>query len=146
MPFTCDSDSRVDAGIPVALAGQAGICRCDRVTRGITELTSSCKLRQPHSGMTLLVTESDTPAKRCYMAFVHQYNVALPVIAAFVISVLGYLTLFVSLMICLAIAKGLYEGAMEIRAFAMRSAWANSSIPSGGQISPHREKRIVIPA
>lgn len=80
------------------------------------------------------------------MAFVFQYNVALPVIAAFVIFVLGYLTLFLSLMICLAIAKGLYEGATEIRAFAMRSASANSSIPSGGQISSHSDKRVVIPA
>jgi hypothetical protein len=58
------------------------------------------------------------------------FNVALQVIAAFVIFIFGYVALFVSLMIwfflCLVIAKGIYEGAKKVRTFALRSALAKT--------------------
>lgn len=59
-------------------------------------------------------------------------NAVLPVIAAFVVFILGYLVLFVSLMICffvcLVIAKGIYEGAKKVRTYAMKSAPAKTFI------------------
>ncbi len=59
-------------------------------------------------------------------------NAVLPVIAAFVVFILGYLALFVSLMICffvcLVIAKGIYEGAKKVRTYAMKSAPAKTFI------------------
>ena len=66
-------------------------------------------------------------------------NTVVPVIAAFVVFILGYVALFVSLMICfflcLVIAKGIYEGAKKVRTYAMRSAPA---IPSFHLISTLR--------
>jgi hypothetical protein len=59
-------------------------------------------------------------------------NAVLPVIAAFVVFILGYLALFVSLMICffvcLVIAKGIYQGAKKVRTYAMKSAPAKTFI------------------
>jgi hypothetical protein len=59
-------------------------------------------------------------------------SAVLPVIAAFVVFILGYLALFVSLMICffvcLVIAKGIYEGAKKVRTYAMKSAPAKTFI------------------
>ena len=67
------------------------------------------------------------------MAFA-PFNAVLPVIAAFVVFILGYVALFVSLMIwffvCLVIAKGIYEGAKKVRSYAVRSAPAKTFISS----------------
>ena len=62
------------------------------------------------------------------MAFIVMFNFALQLIAAFAIFLFGYLALFVSLILCLVAAKGIYEGAKGVRAYAVRSASANSSI------------------
>ena len=67
------------------------------------------------------------------MAFA-PFNIALQVIAAFVIFTCGYVALFVSLVICLAvclaIGKGIYEGAKKVRMYAMRSASTKTFISS----------------
>ena len=65
------------------------------------------------------------------MAFA-PFNAVLPVIAAFVVFIFGYVALFLSLMICfflcLVIAKVIYEGAKKVRTYAMRSAPAKTFI------------------
>jgi hypothetical protein len=67
------------------------------------------------------------------MAFA-PFNAVLPVIAAFVVFIFGYVALFVSLMICffvcLVIAKGINEGAKKVRSYAVRSAPAKTFISS----------------
>lgn len=80
------------------------------------------------------------------MALLLRFNVPLLMIAAFVIFVLGYLALFVSLLTFLAIAKGLYEGAKRVQAYALRSALENDPISSDAEIPAPREKRFVVPA
>jgi hypothetical protein len=59
-------------------------------------------------------------------------NAVLPVIAAFVVFIFGYVALFVSLMICffvcLVIARGVYVGAKKVRTYAMKSAPAKTFI------------------
>jgi hypothetical protein len=71
------------------------------------------------------------------MAFVLTYNSILQVLAAFVIFLLGYFAFFVFLIMCLFIAISLYEGVIWIRAYAVRSASANSSISPDGQVLQH---------
>jgi len=60
------------------------------------------------------------------------FNAVLPVIAAFVVFIFGYVALFVFLMICffvcLVITKGIYEGAKKVRTYAMKSAPAETFI------------------
>ncbi len=68
------------------------------------------------------------------------FNIALQVIAAFAIFIFGYVALFVSLIICvavsLAVGKGIYEVTRRVRAYAVRSAPAKTFISSdGGPIS-----------
>ena len=67
------------------------------------------------------------------MAFA-PFNAVLPVIAAFVVFIFGYVALFLSLLICfflcLVIAKGIYEGAKKVRTYAVRSAPAKTFISS----------------
>jgi hypothetical protein len=62
------------------------------------------------------------------------FNIALQVVAAFVIFILGYVALFVSLIICLAvclaIGSGVYEGTRRVRAYAVRSAPSKTLISS----------------
>jgi hypothetical protein len=62
------------------------------------------------------------------------FNLALQVIAAFAIFVLGYVALLVSLVICLAVSlaigKGINEDARRLRAYAVRSAPAKTFISS----------------
>ncbi len=62
------------------------------------------------------------------------FNAVLPVIAAFVVFIFGYVALFVSLMICfflcLVIARGIYEGAKKVRTYAVRSAPAKTLMSS----------------
>jgi hypothetical protein len=73
------------------------------------------------------------------MAFA-PFNVALQVIAAFGIFVLGYVALLVSLVICLgvslAIGKGIREGARRVRTYAVRSALAKTFISSDVVLTP----------
>jgi hypothetical protein len=80
------------------------------------------------------------------MALVLTFNIALQVLAAFVIFVIGYLAFLALLLISLFIATGIYECAKWIRAYAERSASANSSIPADVETPPHREKSFGIPA
>ena len=70
----------------------------------------------------------------------------LQAIAAFVIFVFGYVALFASLMIFLILARGLYESAKAVRAYAVRYGSINSSNSFHAEIPTHREKRFVIPA
>jgi hypothetical protein len=59
------------------------------------------------------------------MAFILAFNLALQVIAAFMVFLIGYLALFISFMLCLVIAKGVYEGAKAVQVYAARSASKN---------------------
>jgi hypothetical protein len=83
------------------------------------------------------------------MAFA-PFNIALQVIAAFVIFIFGYVALFVSLIICLAVSlaigKGIYEGARRVRAYTVRSAPAKTFISSDVDTPDHRKKPFLIPA
>jgi hypothetical protein len=67
-------------------------------------------------------------------------NLALQVIAAFVIFIFGYVALFVSLVICLAVSlaigKGIHEGARRVRAYAVRSASAKTLVSSDAALAP----------
>jgi hypothetical protein len=78
------------------------------------------------------------------------FNTVVPVIAAFVVFILGYVALFVSLMICfflcLVITKGIYEGAKKVRTYAMRSAPANTFISSDVDTSDPGKRPFLIPA
>jgi len=78
------------------------------------------------------------------------FNAVLPVIAAFVIFIFGYVALFISLMICffvcLLIAKGIYEGAKKARTYAVRSAPAKTFISPDVDTSDHRKTPLLIPA
>jgi hypothetical protein len=71
------------------------------------------------------------------MAFA-PFNTVVPVIAAFVVFIFGYVALFVSLMICffvcLVIAKGVYEGAKKVRTYAMKSAPAKTFLSSNAAL------------
>jgi hypothetical protein len=84
--------------------------------------------------------------RRSLVALLLRFNVPLLMIAAFVIFVLGYLALFVSLLTFLAIATGLYRGAKRVQAYALRSALENDPISSDAEIATPREKRFVVPA
>ena len=66
------------------------------------------------------------------MAFIFTFDFAIEMLAAFVIFSVGYIALFVALMICLALMKGIYEGARWGWAHTSRLAAPNRpSIPSG---------------
>jgi hypothetical protein len=58
------------------------------------------------------------------MIFSWTFNVALQTVAAFVIFLVGYSALFISLFTCFAVAKGLYEVAKGIRTYRTRLASA----------------------
>jgi hypothetical protein len=79
------------------------------------------------------------------MGFVLSFNAVLQVIAAFVIFVLGYVGLFVFLILCLLIATGVYEGVMAIRARRVAFASANNSVSLDGK-APVRVPAIARPA
>jgi hypothetical protein len=80
------------------------------------------------------------------MAFA-PFNAVLPVIAAFVIFIFGYVALFVSLMICfflcLVIAKVIYEGARKVRSYTMRSAPAKTFISADVALIPRLELTTI---
>jgi hypothetical protein len=71
------------------------------------------------------------------MAFVLAFNFALQVFAAFVIFLFGYLAFMALLMTSLLIATGLYEGMKRVRAYAVRSASAPTSISSDLETPAH---------
>jgi hypothetical protein len=66
------------------------------------------------------------------MALVLRFSFAAQIITAFVIFVLGYIALFVSLLIALLAVRGLYEGAKWLRASVATRAMENRSAHSGG--------------
>ena len=67
-------------------------------------------------------------------------------IAAFAIFVFGYVALFSSLMIFLFLAKGLYESAKAVGAYAVRYGSTNTSDSFDIEIQADRPKRFVIPS
>jgi threonine/homoserine/homoserine lactone efflux protein len=71
------------------------------------------------------------------MAFILAFNLALQTLAAFVIFILGYLALFVSLLVLLVIAKGIYEGARRVQAYAAGCVSANTFIPPDVETPAH---------
>jgi hypothetical protein len=73
------------------------------------------------------------------MALVLRFGFAAQVIAAFVIFVLGYVGLFVTLMLLMLVVRGLYESAKWIHASALRRA--NANLSSSGAF----ERRIPVP-
>jgi hypothetical protein len=56
------------------------------------------------------------------MVLIQMFNVAVQVVAAYVIFLGGYFALLVSLTICFVMAKGLYEGMRWVWAYALKSA------------------------
>jgi hypothetical protein len=83
--------------------------------------------------------------KRSSMVFISTFNVALRVLAAFVIFLFGYLALFLSLVTCLVAVKVLYEGVKWVWVYAERSGSASPTISSGVGIPVYREKCSAIP-
>jgi hypothetical protein len=67
------------------------------------------------------------------------------VIAAFLIFSVGYLALFLCIMICLVIARFILEGAKVVRAQLVRPASANSCVSSEVETLDFREKGFAIP-
>jgi hypothetical protein len=61
------------------------------------------------------------------MALVLRFGFAAQVIAAFVIFVLGYVGLFVALMLIMLVIRGLYESVKWVRASALRRATATGA-------------------
>jgi len=80
------------------------------------------------------------------MAFILAFNVALQTLAAFVIFIFGYVALFVFLIICLVIAKAMYEAVRRARAYLLRCVSANTFVPADVDTPAHQEKNFVIPA
>jgi hypothetical protein len=78
------------------------------------------------------------------MAFVLIYNSILQVIAAFVVFLFAYVALFVSLIICLVVAVGIYECAKWVQAYLVNTASASRSASSDAALSVHRQKSSVI--
>ncbi len=80
------------------------------------------------------------------MATFPAFNFEVQVIAAFMVFVFGYVALFSSLMIFLFLAKGLYESAKAVRAYAVRYGSTNTSNLLDIEIQADRQKRFVIPS
>jgi hypothetical protein len=64
------------------------------------------------------------------MAFVLRFGFVVQIIAAFVIFVLGYISLFVSLMLVMLLVRGLYESVKWVRSSALARAAAIRSTRS----------------
>ena len=78
------------------------------------------------------------------MAVLLRFGFAAQVIAAFVIFVLGYVGLFVALMLIMLVIRGLYESAKWIHASAARRANANHSTSTAGGGAFDRRSPIPI--
>jgi hypothetical protein len=74
------------------------------------------------------------------MAYILTFNLALQVIAAFMIFLIGYLALFISFMISLAIAKGIYEGTKGVWTYAVR----DSSKPPNSAAAVCRKAAVLV--
>ena len=68
------------------------------------------------------------------------------VIAAFAIFVFGYVALFGSLMVFLFLAKGLYDSAKAVGAYAVRYGSTNILNSFDIEIRADRQRRLVIPS
>jgi hypothetical protein len=64
------------------------------------------------------------------MALILAFNVALQIVAAFVIFVFGYVALLISIIAFLLTAKVIYDGAEWIRAHARKAIPLSTSISS----------------
>jgi hypothetical protein len=87
------------------------------------------------------------------MAFVLRFGFVVQIVAAFVIFVLGYISLFVSLMLVMLLVRGLYESVKWVRTSTLARAAANRSMPSRAaafdrpvrisSVSPANERRFA---
>jgi hypothetical protein len=75
------------------------------------------------------------------MAFMLRFGFAAQVVAAFVIFVLGYVGLFVTLMLLMLVVRGLYESVKWLHGSALRRANANLSASAAVAF----DRRIPIP-
>jgi hypothetical protein len=64
------------------------------------------------------------------MNFLTTYNSALPVMAAFMIFIVGYVALFLSIMTCLVLAHFILEGAQMARTHLVTLARRAVQVPS----------------
>jgi hypothetical protein len=81
------------------------------------------------------------------MALMLRFGFAAQVIAAFVIFVLGYVGLFVTLMLLMLVVRGLYESAKWIHASSARRANTNSSTSTSTTTAGVAfDRRIPIPS
>jgi hypothetical protein len=74
------------------------------------------------------------------MALMLRFGFAAQIIAAFVVFVLGYIGLFVSLLLVMLVVRGLYESVKWIRASVRKRATADRSPYPGGDDG---ERRIL---
>jgi hypothetical protein len=79
------------------------------------------------------------------MALVLRFGFVAQVVAAFVIFVLGYVGLFVTLMLLMLVIRGLYESAKWIHASAARRASSNPSTSTTTSVGSPFERRAPIP-
>ena len=80
------------------------------------------------------------------MPLLLRFGFASQVVAAFVIFVLGYVSLFVTLMLLMLVIRGLYESAKRIHASAARRANTNSStFTSNSTAGSAFERRAPVP-
>jgi hypothetical protein len=78
------------------------------------------------------------------MPFIIANNLALQVLAAFVIFLFGYLAFLVFLVTCLFIATGVYETAKWIQAYVVSISLASNSALSDSAPPAQREKSSII--
>jgi hypothetical protein len=78
------------------------------------------------------------------MALVLRFGFAAQVIAAFVVFVLGYVGLFVALMLIMLVVRALYESAKWIHASALRRANASHSTSATAGVEFERRIPLLI--
>ena len=78
------------------------------------------------------------------MDLVFRFSFAAQVIAALVVSVFGYLALFGSLIVCLIIAKALYQGAKRVWFYALRSVSARRALFRHVETSTYRARNVGV--
>jgi len=77
------------------------------------------------------------------MDLVLRFNFAAQVIAALVVFIFGYIALFGSLMVCLAIAMSVYAGTKRVWVCAVKSISANKSLLSNVETPDYRAKHAA---
>jgi hypothetical protein len=85
------------------------------------------------------------PPKESSMPLLLRFGFAAQVVAAFVIFVLGYVGLFVTLMLLMLLIRGLYESAKWIRASAARGANSNPFTSTTTSVGTPFERRAPDP-